>query len=163
MPTHHLAHHLPEAAHVARTLSGLVGRAARCTPGKPVAPATRLPIVVATYLDGAGNLAAVALLDLSLACSAGAALVMLPRVVADEGMASGGIPDNIGENLHEVLNVWSGVFNSPSTPRVKLGAVTTSDTLAPEVAALAKAPSGRLDLEVAIPGYAAGRLTLLVR
>lgn len=161
MPTT-LLHNLPEAGHVAKTLSGLIGRTASCKPGKPVAPAAKLPVVVATYVEAAGKLAAAVLLDLPLACSSGAALVMLPQVVADESAKSGKIADNIAENLHEVLNVWSGLFNSPNTPRVKLGTVATTDKLAPEIAALAKAPAGRLDLEVAIPGYTVGRLTLLV-
>ncbi len=161
MPTT-LLHHLPEAGVVARTLSGLIGRTATAKAGKPVLPAAKQPVVVATYVEAGGKLAAALILDLPLAASAGAALVMLPPVVAQEAVKSGKIEDNLAENLHEVLNVWAALFNSQKTPRVALCTVTTAPQLPEAVAALAKAPGGRVDLEVAISGYSSGRISVLV-
>lgn len=156
-----LNHAMPDTAVVARTLTSLCGKPVTCRPGKPFAPAPKSPVVVATYVEAGNKLAAVLVADLGFAAGSGAALVMLPPVIAQECIQSGKLNENIDENLREVLNVGASLFNSPSTPRVTLGAVTTVEKLSDAVAAFVKAPPARLDLEVAIPGYPSGKLSLL--
>ncbi len=155
-----LTHALQDANGVARTLSGLCGKAVVCRPGKPFAPAPRSPVVVASYVEAGNRLAAVLVMDLGLAASAGAALVMLPPVMAQECIKAGKITENVDENLHEVMNVCATLFNSQNTPRVALGTVAAVEKLPDPVVAFAKAPSTRLDLEVALPGYPGGKLSL---
>lgn len=154
-------HVMPDAGKVAKMIASLVGRAVTCKPGKAVVPAPKAPVVVATFVEAGGKLAAAWISDLALAAGAGASLVMLPAVVAEECVKAGKLNENVTENFHEVLNVCAGLFNAASAPRVLLGTVTTTEKLPDAVAAMAKAPVARLDLEVAIPGYTGGRLTLL--
>lgn len=156
-----LVHALPDAGQVARMLSDLVGRSVTCKAGKPVAPAPRQPVAAARFVGADGRPVAALLLDLPMAASAGAALVMLPPVVAADAVKAGALGPNIAENLLEVLNVCAGLFNSPTTPRVRFADVVTGEKLPDAVAALAKPGAARLDLEVAIPGYSGGRLSAL--
>lgn len=160
MPTT-LSHTLPDAPSVARTISGLIGRNATPKPGKPFAAAPRAPVVFASYVEAGGKLSALLVADLPLAASCGAALVMLPAVTVEEAVKAGKIADNVEENLREVLNVCAALFNSDKTPRVTLSSVTIGEKAPDAVAALLKTPGGRLDLELAIPGYPGGRISLL--
>ncbi len=156
-----LTHPAPDIAHVARNLSNLVGRAVTCKPGKPVAPAPKAPVVTATYVEKDGKLAALLIADLPLAACFGAALVLLPPVIVNEAIKLGKLEENLLENLHEVLNVVAGLFNAPNAPRVLLGQVAQGEKLAEPLAAFAKSAPARLDLEVALPGYVGGKLTLV--
>jgi hypothetical protein len=158
-----LIHRLPDAPLVARTLSDLNGKPARCVAFKPAAPAAFATQVVGRYVGPDGQLAALLLADVPLAASLGAALVMLPPVVVQECIDRGRIDDNVAENLREVLNVCAGLFNSAATPRVKLADLATVTKLPDQVAAFAKAATGRLDVDVTVPGYPGGKMTLMTR
>jgi hypothetical protein len=155
-----LVHSIPDANGVARTLSGLCGKSANCRGGKPFGPAPRSPVVVASYVEAGNKLAAVLVMDLGLAASVGAALVMLPPVMAQECLKTGKITDNIDENMREVLNVCATMFNSSNTPRVTLGSVITVEKLPEAIASFVKASAAKLDVEVTLPTYPGGKLSL---
>lgn len=153
-------HHVPEPDDVGRLLTGLFGKPVRAT---RVPDAVAGPVIAVYGGDGGAAGAAVAC-ELPLAAALGAALAMIPPGAAAEAARSGSIPDHLAENLHEVLNVGSRLFNSGSTPRIGLRSVLEPGIDVPEdVADLLRAPAGEVRLVVAVPGYPEGKLTCAVR
>jgi hypothetical protein len=127
------------------------------------APEDPGPQTLAVYSTDDGAPVAAAVCDLALGAATGAALAMVPAVMLKEEVArSGEMPENLAENLHEVLNIFSSLLNSPSTPHLVLAETLTLPTeLAPDVAELLTDPERRRDFVVVIDGYGEGRLTVL--
>lgn len=135
------------------------GKDVEVGPVHPVVPG-RDPALVAVYVtDKLGTGAAVAC-DLPLAAYAGAALGLVPLPQAEEAIASGLLPDDLAENVNEVVNVLASVFNEGEAPHLKLYRVhAVGETLPPDVAASLGYVVRRLDLRVDVAGYGAGRLS----
>ena len=74
--------------------------------------------VVATYNDSEGQFRFAITCDLKLANSIGAALTMIPPGAAEDASAAGEVPQNIGDNLYEVLNICSAVFAECENNRI---------------------------------------------
>ena len=83
------------------------------------------PCVFASYRDAAGELQYGVVVELSLANALGAALTMIPPGGAEDATTAGEVPENIGENLYEVLNIVSAVFADFHEHRVVLDKVAT--------------------------------------
>ena len=130
---------------------------------EPLALGSERPGVVAIFVDAEDEVAAVALADVALACHAGAALVMVPQVVAQEAVAAGRVDDEMLDCYREVTNVLTRLLNSPETPHVKLHALKRTGELIPGgVRALLAEPAARKDFLVSVEGYGEGRLALAV-
>src|SRR5262245_12253166 len=89
-------------------------------------------LIVGRYLDDDGDVAALLVSDLEFAAISGAALAMIPKVVADEAITHGELTDALLDNFREVVNVFSSLLNAPSTPHLVLKALerhpeTTAD------------------------------------
>jgi hypothetical protein len=127
------------------------------------APAPKAPITqaVAAYLGECQSLLAVACCDLSVGGSLGAALTMIPPDRVNECVKAGRLDDFLAENLYEVFNVLSAVFPKHGAPRVFLREVHRAAELPDDVRAVLAKPARRLDLEVAVPGYRSGLLSIL--
>ena len=77
--------------------------------------------VVATYKEAEGDTSLFAIsCELSLANSLGAALVKIPPGSAQSSTNDGEVPENIADNLHEVLNICSSVFADLENQRIVL-------------------------------------------
>ena len=126
--------------------------------------ATRLPdeqtAVVATYRDSTGQVRRVLACDLGFANSAGASLSMIPPGAADEAIKKGEVPDNILANLHEVLNIAVNLFTVSFGGRLELGDVLRTTNADASLKALIKS-GGSMGLEVSIPRYSSGRVSLI--
>ena len=73
-----------------------------------------------------------------------------------------GLEGDLLEFLHEVVNVTSRLFNSPSTPHVRLrDHVVVPGDVNEDIAQLALDPRVRHDWSVEIEGYGQGTVTLL--
>ena len=77
----------------------LVGKRVRAK--KVAAPAPTALAASATYVDGSGNVAFVALGDLALVASMGAALAMVPPAVVQEAIKSGKPSEMLVDNAYE--------------------------------------------------------------
>ena len=123
--------------------------------GKPLELAAPQSVVVGVYADTEGRVKALLVCDLKFTCTAAGALAMLPKKVVDEAISSGTLSEVISENINEILNVASSLFNAPSAPHMKLKTVVQmiSSPCPDDVKLLLSKPGNRLDLELAIPGY----------
>lgn len=120
----------------------------------PSRPDWSWPHAIASYVDDVGAPRGWIACDLACANSCGAALSMIPPRLAAESAAAGTIPDNISDNLHEVLNVCVNLFHLEGHPHVVLGGVEIELSL-DELPAGAR-PDGWLSWRVEIPKYPAG-------
>jgi hypothetical protein len=154
-------HVLPSAEQITKIVVGLFGEDAIVRTAKSPCDLND-PIVVAKYTNDESELQRLVVCDVAFANNAGAALTMIsPGVVADAIKAKE-IPDNICDNFREVMNIFVNAFPETSRGRLVLNGINlpaeTKDE--PTTKAIA-APVERVDFEVTVPRYGAGRLTLL--
>lgn len=102
-------------------------------PGSKVSKATSPPSwsqshVLADYVDDHGVACCRIVCDLQLANTCGAALSRIPSGIAEESTKAGTVPQNILDNLHEVLNICVTLFQNEDLPHVVLGDVQVSKT-----------------------------------
>ena len=127
-------------------------------PRGPVEP----PWVVSVYRGGDDTARVACLCELVLACRAGAALSMMPVETAEESVASGHLSETLLENYREVMNVMATVLSGHGV-RVVLREITgPPENAPPELLRKALTSKRRLDAEVSLPGYGAGRLMFAV-
>jgi hypothetical protein len=118
---------------------------------------------VGRYLDDDGETAALLVSDVDFAAFSGAALAMIPTVVAAEAIRAGDLSDTLFDNFREVVNVFSSLLNAPSTPHLALKALERHPDGTEDIAELIESPRRRRDFDVTIEGYGSGVLAVLVR
>jgi len=101
--------------------------------------------------------------DVDFAAFSGAALAMIPKVVAAEAIKAGELSDTLFDNFREVVNVFSSLLNAPSTPHLVLKALERHPEGTEDLADIMDAPRRRRDFDVTIEGYGSGVLAVLVR
>lgn len=150
---------LPNADAVARNLRDLLGKPVTVKPGPALAAAT--VAFAAIYVDDTGATQAVGAVDLPFSAHSGAALAMIPAAVAAENVQRKKLEDSLRENLEEVVNILAGVLNVATGKHLKLAGVVVPSAVAPEAKAIMSKPASRVDFDVTIPGYGAGKLSFL--
>lgn len=153
----------PARASYRDLLRDLLGRAVEVRPGPQQSLSDEAPSYLATYRFDGGEVAALAVADLSLATAASAAIGMMPPKETSAAVAeSGGLDEELLEFFHEVVNVAAKLLNSPTTPHVVLRELLPVPGDVPEeVADLATTPRARHDWLVRVEGYGEGTVTLL--
>ncbi|HEX7097266.1 MAG TPA: hypothetical protein VF183_15375 [Acidimicrobiales bacterium] len=121
------------------------------------------PLVVGRYLDDDGELAALVVSDLAFAAISGAALAMIPKVVVDEAIKRGQLSDTLVENFREVVNVFSSLLNTPTTPHLVLKGLGRHPEETADLREVLTSPSRQRTFDVTIEGYGSGCLGVLVR
>ncbi len=154
---------LPAAKDVRDMLSGLLGKPITVTPGAPVTPEPLRPVTIAIYTAPDMSVNALCVMDLGASAYTAGALALLPP---------GGCQDSVEEDkelspmqleaLHEVVNVLSALFNTPGAPHSKLNKLVKDGEDAPGDVAGMLAGFNRLDLELDIPGYGKGAMSLVL-
>jgi hypothetical protein len=136
--------------------------------GKPVAATKRkiepfdvknVAYVTGLYVSTDDELIGACVTELPLAASAGAALAMIPVVVARESVRAGKLDGGLRENYYEVVNIVSAMLNGPTVPHLRLTDLV--DGIPDEVVALAKQAAGLRHYDVTIVGYDGGVLALI--
>jgi hypothetical protein len=154
---------MPTVEAVQDLLSGLLGKRVGVKDGKAYVPGGTSPSIVGVFKRDDGAVAALVMMDVALAANASAALVLIPPGVAGESARSGKLSENLLENVKEVLNVCSRLFAAPGTPHVRMKGTNIIPPPAPaEIAGMLAKPNSRLDLELAVPGYAGGRMAIII-
>jgi hypothetical protein len=154
---------LPSAKAVRDLLSALIGRDVTVAPGEPVAAATVSGGAAAVYVNDQLRLVAAAALDLALTAYLGGSLGLLPPARVRELLDEGSVSNSALENVVEVLNVVGVLLNVTGAPHVKLYSVVFPGDLPPaDISELLNSLGGRLDLNVAVPGYGLGALSLVL-
>ena len=118
------------------------------------------PFVLATYKSGDGKSVVVCVSDMPLATAAGATLTIIPPAVAQESARAGRLDETLSENLHEVFNLISSLFNHPNHPHLVLSEVVMRATaLSSVLEAPMRTPRERADFEISISGYSSGKFS----
>jgi hypothetical protein len=139
----------------------LLGRGVAATKRSPMAYDD--PLIVGRYLDDDGETAALLVSDVDFAAFSGAALAMIPKVVAAEAIKAGELTDALSENFREVVNVFSSLLNAPTTPHLVLKSLGRHPEETEDLADVLDAPRRRRDFEVTIEGSGSGVVAVLVR
>lgn len=152
---------LPSAEQLNKIVVGLFGEDALVRAASSPCNLTET-VVIARYTNDDSELQRLVVCDVAFANNAGAALTMIsPGVVADAIKAKE-IPDNICDNFREVMNIFVNAF--PETTRGRLvleGINLPTDSKDESTSKAIAAPVERVDFEVTVPRYGAGKLTLL--
>ncbi len=150
---------LPTPDAVARVLRDLFGKGV--TPKKVAVPLPMSPkAFAATYIDDRDALVGICLCDIPLAATMGAALALVPPDAANAAVKAGKLPGEMLDNFREVLNILHRQFGAVHVRFKDL--VQPGDKIPANVTAGTTKPASRLDLEVAVVGYAVGRLSFLL-
>lgn len=153
---------LPSRHAVRSLISDLVGREVELNDSDAVAK--KPTNVVAVYVDDRTSMNAVMVCDLACAARLGGALGLLPPPGVEDAIDEGDMYPLLRDNCYEVLNVLAAVFNVPGAPHVRLYEMYgPGDSLPPDVAGLAYAVGGRMDVVLSIAGYGDGRLSVVVK
>ena len=111
-----------------------------------------------TFPDG--RLAAAGMLDLPLAAGLATGFARLPTARLTDALHSGHLPDDLMENLAEVLNVLVSLYSSMSDQRMVLSSVLRAGEHPPEVQRVLEQQRARLDAAVRMHGYGEGLMSL---
>ncbi len=154
---------LPARASFRDLLRDLVRQPVTVRPGPPLELREDRPSYLAGYRFEAGEAAAMAVADLTLAAAAGAAMGMMPpQETLAEVEKAAALEGELLEYFHEVAGGTARLLNSPTTPHVALRSLDPVPGEIPEdLAAMATSPSVRHDWAVGIEGFGEGRLALL--
>ncbi|MGC8470675.1 MAG: response regulator [Acidimicrobiales bacterium] len=143
---------------VVSVLEGLLRRPVQSVRSDP--PRREAARVVARYVDGSGEEAAVCIAEISFAAAAGAALTLWPPADAAECAKAGYLPEAIAKNFSEVANVLAPIVHSEGRP-CKLSQVNellAHERLSDDEALVA---CHRRDLEVTVDQYGSGRISFI--
>lgn len=140
----------------------MIGRDIEVSPTDPVTLADGRPYYVAVYTTDQLTLGSIVVLDLNAAGNLGGAIGLLPAGGIKDAIADKSLPASAVDNLYEILNVASSLFNADGSPHLKLYQLyEPGDPIPADVAVTIPSPGRRLDLLVSIPGYGAGRIGLI--
>lgn len=158
-----MQHYLPTVEAVQRLLMGLLGRNVTLKKGVAGSYGDRARAALGHYVRDDGNVGMLWASELGLMANAAAALTLIPHDVVNAGLRSGALGPDLVENIHEVLNVGASLMNHAPAAHVKLKEVLFTPGKVPqEVTQVLGRPAVRLDLEVAIAGYAGGKMSILL-
>jgi hypothetical protein len=154
---------LPQIKDVKDLLGDLLGRDVEVTVADAWAPTPLDRVTIAEFIDDNVRLRAITMLDLPLAVYAGASVGLLPAGGARDMVDERDPSPMVIENLYEVLNVLTAVFNVGDNPHVKISSIHAPGSDFPgDVHDVVRRLTGRLDLSVNVNGYGSGRLALII-
>lgn len=156
--------HLPVAKEVRDLLSDLLGKPVSIEPAAPLAPGPKRPATIGVYVDDSLRVAALIVFDLPLSAYAAAAIGLVPPKVSEDAVKTGVLPEVLRENLHEVLNIACGLFNSyPGADHLRLHAMHPAGEPVPQdVLVHALTLGRRTDMHIDVPNYGAGILSVVL-
>jgi hypothetical protein len=152
---------MPSAAQLGEFLTDLLGREITCQLVTDELAADATGLMCGTLVDESGQVGGACLAEVGTAAHAGAALAMIPRAVADDAAASGELNDNLRDNFAEVVNIMTGLVNTPIHDHLRMSGIEAGvpDT----VGDLLLMAAGRATYRLDIADYGSGRLSLFAR
>lgn len=140
-----------------------LGRDVQVAPGEPWAPTPRRPGMVAVYVDDRTQMRALIACNLSLSAALGASIALIPPERATACVEDRRLTEGMVENLHEVMNIFAALFNTPNRPHLKLYETHAPGDFPPaDVSSQLRAFGKREDLQVDVAGYGGGRLSMVL-
>ena len=152
---------LPASLTIRNLLEDLLGREVTVTLADPPQVADLERAVGAVYVDGGLKMVSAIGLALPLAAYYGAALGLMPAGAARDCVERGQLTPELVENVAEVCNVLTSLFNHEGGPHVSLYKVyAPPEPMPADVKALLLTLGNRIDLTVEVARYGTGRLSL---
>jgi hypothetical protein len=150
---------LPEPKEIRDLLVELLVRDVTLGNADAWAPLPHEGAVVAEFIDDRDRVAAIAVADISFTGFVGSAIGLLPIGGARDMIDEGRLSAMVVENVYEVLNVMSSLFNKEGHTHVRIGVLHgPGGPLPGELPAIARRLTSRLDVSVEVAGYGKGRL-----
>ncbi len=154
---------LPPNMVVRDMLQDMLGRDVQVSPADPWTPTPQRKAAVAVYVNDSVRLSAVIAIDMPLAASLSASIALIPAKTAEEIAVEGELPDDMVENLNEVLNILGGMFNRKHSPHVRLFQLHAPGFPPPtDISAALRRLGNRSDLRVSVNGYGSGLLSIVL-
>ena len=158
-----LSSYLPGPKEIRDLLTDLLGREISLSPSSPLAPTPRNPCTIGVYVDDLLQVTALVAFDLSLSARAGAAIGLVPVSGAETAIEEGILNDTLRDNVYEVLNIAASLFNADGAVHLRLYDVHHAGVAVPgDILAKALTLGRREDLAVEVPGYGAGKLSVVL-
>ncbi len=159
-----MAIYLPVPKEIRDLFTDLMGREVTLSPSSPLAPRPAEPTSVAVYVDDHLQVSALVVCDLAFSAYAGAAIGLIPAPIAAESIEAGALDDNLRDNLYEVLNIASSLFNPPGADHLKLYELFPAAVggLPPQVRIQTLTLGRREDLSIDIAGYGHGLMSIVL-
>ncbi len=157
---------LPPLKELRDLLTMLVGRDCEVALAEEsVTPATEPGVVVGVYVTQFLRGHALMALDTTLAASLGGAIALIPAQTALASVGPGPLPESLLENVSEVLNVASSLFNVGDAPHLRLDSVHDSGSapLPGDIASWLRSYGPRLDVQVDVSGYGTGLMSVVLQ
>ena len=159
MPLGTPARRMPIPEDIRDFLSDLLGKPVAVSKGQKLSFDDPTRFVTGVYIEDDGTLGGACIADLSLAASAGAALAMMPTVVAKESVDAGELSEGLRDNFYEVANILSRLLNGPSVPHLRISELAAG--VPDQVMELSGKAAGLKHYNVTIVDYAGGSMSLL--
>ncbi len=160
MPT---TYPMPIQEAIRDVISDLLGKGVAVDKTSPLELEENDFAVVSHLISDDGRLAAVLVADLALVANLGAALTLVPVIVAQESVKKNRLEEEmLLENYGEIVNVMSRLFNTASTPHVRYVSTIMIAEISPEIAALRESYAARRTFAIKVEGYGEGRLEISV-
>jgi hypothetical protein len=154
---------LPNPKDVRDVFADMLGRDITVAPCDMYTPTMADRHSVAVYVDDQNQMAVVAALDLPLSVWTGAAIGLVPPGGAEDQVDEGELTKAVRDNLYEVLNIFSALFNKPGAPHLRIYSMHAPGEAVPsDVALLVKSLGNRLDLDVEVGGYGKGKIAVVI-
>jgi hypothetical protein len=154
---------LPHPKEVKDMFADMLGRDITVAPCDPYTPVLTDRHTVAVYVDDQNQMQAVTVLDLPLSVWVGAAIGLVPAGGAEDQVDEGELSKAVRDNLFEVLNIFSALFNKPGATHLKIYSMHAPGEAVPsDVALLVKSLGNRIDLDVTVAGYGAGKIGVVL-
>ncbi len=154
---------LPNPKDVCDLFGDLLGREVISSAGNPVEITLEDPAVVAVYVDDALHMYGLILLDVPLAAIAGAALALVPPLVAEESAKAKALTQALAENVSEIMNIATALIAGKTDRHLRLYRVyEPNETVPTDIVALASSFGARLDLALSVAGYGQGLISIVL-
>jgi len=154
---------LPPTKNLKDLLEGMLGRDVDLDPSaKPLDSIDTVGSLIATYRDDDFGLRALLGWSLPAGAHVGTSIGLLPAPLAKDMVADRALRADVVDNLAEVSNVMAALFDLPGNPHVRMVERFHPAATAPaELAAVLYRHADRIDLDVSVKGYGAGKLALV--
>lgn len=153
---------LPDRKAIRDLFEGLLGRAVDLDDGRPVDLGIPKPLV-ASYVDDAEQLRAVAVMSFGLAARSGAAIALIPQGAVEAAEEDRILPGSLFDNASEICHILAAPLGDALGMHLRLASTfSPAEPVPAHVLALAAQAGAREDVELDITGYGSGELSLVV-
>ena len=153
---------MPTGIQLGDVLTGLLGKQVNATvETTELGPDDPAGLLCGVLIDEEGHVGGACIADSAAAAYAGAALAIIAKPVADEAIADGKLTTTLTDNFSEVVNILTGIVNTPIHARLRMSGVEAG--VPDSVRDLLIKAAGRTTFAIEIADYGAGRLALFAR